>query len=259
MKFLLINSTKDIAANNLTEELFKSYNFTEIKPNLYKLQIDALNEIYLKKINDIHIHTKKENICNDEIDFDQIIFLSRHSTLSKTKSKCMTVHAIGNWGIAELGGNDFTIVKTDPILIRSLLLNLKENKNPEIKQYEVKQEATHHGPYLEIPTIFYEIGSIDNDWKNKDVSKYMIRILIDTIKNYNKKKIILEQNWIETVGVGGSHYCTRFNKLTFNRNKKYCFGHVVPSYAIKNITPEILEDAKNKSNSKKIIYEEDII
>jgi len=258
MKFLLINSKKDSASNNLKEALFDAYELTKIKSDLYKLNINSINDIYFKQINDTHIYSKEDIILDSEIEFDQIIFLSKHSTMSEKKSKCMTVHSIGNWGIAELGGNDFKVVKTDAILIRSLLLNLKENKTPNIKKYEVKQEATHHGPYLNKSSIFYEIGSIDEDWNNKDVSKYMIKILIDTIKNYNKEEIIKNNNWKEAVGVGGNHYCTKFNRLTFNRDKKYCFGHVVPNYALKDITEKSITDAKNKSEAKIVIYEEDI-
>lgn len=258
MKILIVSSTEDIASNNLKEELFNSYTLVESKKDIYKIEQNSLNEIYFKEINNTHIYASSEDINDKE--YDLVIFLSRHSTLSEVKPKCMTVHAVGNWGKADLGGKSNTVVKTDPFLIRLLLLNLKENKPREIKEYEVKQEATHHGPFLESPILFYEIGSTNIDWENKFVSKYMIKILIDTIKDYNQKEVKEKNNWIAAVGVGGSHYCTRFNRYTFDRSKKYCFGHVVASYALKEIqrNKTLLKEAKENSNSQVVVYEEEL-
>ncbi len=259
MKILIIASKEDLASINLKEELFNNYSLEKIEEEIYKIKIEGENEIFFKEISETHIYSSEKNIVGEK-KYDQIIFLSRHSTLSENKPKCMTVHAIGNWGIAELGGKDHKVVKTDPILMRLLLIELKKNKPKEIKEYEVKQEATHHGPYLEESTLFYEIGSCENDWKNKLVSKYMIKILIENIKDYNKEEIKNKNQWIEAVGFGGSHYCTRFNRLTFNINNKYCFGHVVANYGVKHVeeNKNLLKEAKEKSNSKVIIYEESI-
>lgn len=258
MRILLVCSKKDIASVNFKEEIFSKYNLIKIKPNLYKIDIESLNDIFIKDIDKMHIFLQEKEIIENE-DFDQIIFLSKHSTLSEKKTKCMTVHAVGNWGKAELGGKDKTLVKTDPVLIRSLLLNLKENKTKEIKEYEVKQEATHHGPFLETSTIFFEIGSDKKDWENKILANYMIGILINTIKNYNLEEIKKKEKWVSCVGIGGSHYCTKFNRFTFNRDKKYCFGHIVPNYALDKINEKIINYAKENSSSEKIIKEEDLI
>lgn len=259
MKILIVSSTEDKASINLKEELLNKYQFEKIKEDLTEIKVNnSLNQIFLREISKTHIFSQEEDILKEE--YQQVIFLSRHSTLSQIKPKCMTVHAIGNWMAADLGGKEKTIVKTDPILIRKLLLNLKENKPKEIKEYEVKQEATHHGPYLNVSTIFYEIGSSIEDWENKEVSKYMIEILIKTIKDYDRESTKKENEWVEVVGFGGSHYCTKFNRLTFDRQNKYCFGHVVASYAEKEVieNKEILNQAKIKSNSEKIINQDDL-
>jgi D-aminoacyl-tRNA deacylase len=255
MNFLIISCKKDLASINLEKRLFEKY---KLKDN--KIITNGKNNIYFKKIDELHIYSKEQLILENTKDIDQIIFLSRHSTVTEFKPKCMTVHAIGNWGKAELGGKDYTLVKTDPILIRSLLYSLKKNKPKEIKPYEIKQEATHHGPFINISTIFYEIGSKESDWKREDVASYMIDILINTIKDYDKEKIKKEKQWIEAVGIGGSHYCSKFNKKTFKQSNKFAFGHIAANYTLKDIEkkPEILEQAKKKSNSNKIIYEKDL-
>jgi D-aminoacyl-tRNA deacylase len=260
MNILLVSSKKDLASNNFRNYIFENYKLLKISNNLYKFEINSKNKIYFKEIETMHIYSNEDEIYDKDIKFSQIIFLSKHSTLSDNKPSCMTVHAIGNWGTANLGGKNNCVVKTDPILIRYLLLNLRENKPIDIKKYEVKQEATHHGPYLDVSSIFYEIGSSEIDWNNKLVVKYMIEILINSIKNYDQKEILIEKNWIPVVGVGGSHYCTKFNKISLDKNTKYCFGHVVANYSIKEIkeNPNILLEAKEKSNALNIIYEKEI-
>jgi D-tyrosyl-tRNA(Tyr) deacylase len=276
MNFLLIISEKDIASNNFKDELFNNYKIKELYKNNYNNENNKnyknifyldnnyykfRNNIYIKIISELHIYC--ENLSQSipkEINIDSIIFLSKHSTKNIIKNKCITVHAIGNYSKAELGGKDFTLVENDPILIRSILLELKSNKKryTNIKEYEIKQEATHHGPYIDKPALFYEIGSCREDWKNKNVSKFMIKILLNIIKNYNSKEIKKKNNWLEVVGVGGSHYCTKFNRYSFNKNNKYCFGHIVPNYALKDFKKNkkiLIPQVLNKSNSKIILTE----
>ena len=259
--FLLVSCLKDQASINFKDRLLEKYKFKEIKKDLFEILIDSKNKIYIKIINQMHIFIEQKELIKDiEFKIDYIIFLSKHSTLGKNKPKCMTVHAIGNWGKAELGGKNNTVIKTDPILIRLILFNLKKNKPKEIKPFEVKQEATHHGPFLEYCTFFYEIGSDQESWENKQVSEFMIGNLIETIKDYDKKEIKQKRNWKEAIGIGGSHYCSKFNKKTFKESFEFAIGHVVASYALKEIKekPELLEQAKQKSNSLKEIYDKDL-
>jgi D-aminoacyl-tRNA deacylase len=267
MNFLLIVSKEDKASLNLKEELFNNYKIKKLNEyeDLFYLDNDYYkfkNNIYIKIISELHIFCDDKiylDISN-KINIDSIIFLSKHATKSDIKNKCITAHAIGNFSKAELGGKDFTVVETDPILIRSILLKLKENKKDfsNINKYKITQEATHHGPYLEKSTLFYEIGSHIDEWINKDVSKFMIQMLLEVLKDYNKEKIKIDNNWIETVGIGGSHYCTKFNKYTFNKQNKFCFGHIIPNYAIDSFekNKDILQhQVLTKSNSKIILNE----
>jgi len=260
MNFLIIISTQDIASLTFKQVIFEKYKLGKIKDNLFLLEKEGKNKIYIKVIDYLHITSKEEEILEDKLKINQIIFLTRHSTLNEIKPKSITVHACGNFGKAELGGLDHKLTSTDPILIRFLLIELRKNKPKNIKQYEVKQEATHHGPDLSISTIFYEIGSSKKDWENLEVAEYMLDILFNTINNYNKEEIKTNKHWIEAVGIGGSHYCTKFNKLTFEEKQPFSFGHVVASYALLDIKekPELLEEAKEKSNSKIIIKEEEL-
>ena len=258
MNFLLICSKTDLAATNFFETLTTSdFDFAKNSKNIWFL--NKKNKIFLVLSEKAHLYFEDEDISKIEeeikITFEQIIFLSRHSTLGEVKPRSVTAHAVGNWGKAELGGIDEMLVKTDAKLIRALLLDFYNNK-PKTLEYEVKQEATHHGPYLSKSTIFVEIGSNEIAWKDKIACDFVCKEAIKIISNYHPS----DYDWKETVGVGGSHYCTKFNRLTFDVNNKYCFGHVIPDYALKQINDkqklkELLEQAKVKSNSVLVIDE----
>lgn len=274
MNIAIICSRKDVASNNFFNYLIDNYNFKEIRKNLFFLEETekteyAINEVFLIITDQLHIYLTEKEI-NDllagiEKNIEQVIFLSRHSTLSEKKEKSISVHAIGNWKNADLGGRPTTVCKTDPILIRELLLRMyikkKQNIDIDIKKYEVKQEATHHGPYLENFAIFVEIGSDLDAWNDLKTIGFICENVIDVLKYYNREKIKEENNWVEVVGFGGSHYCTKFFKYSMDPNKKYCFGHIIPDYAIKEFDKEtdlnkILKEALKKSNSSMILNQD---
>jgi D-tyrosyl-tRNA(Tyr) deacylase len=269
MNILLVTSKEDIASVNFKKVLLKDYDFINTKDNLYYLnsfdtpkdtqlvqENKTDNKIFLKDIDSLHLFSNDEEIL-DENNYEIVIFLSKHSTLSKNGTKCFSAHAVGNFNKADLGGKDKTLVETDAFLIRYLLLNLRRNKPKPLKVYEVKQEATHHGPYLSKKTIFYEIGSNEEDWNNIEGIEYLSKILIYSLLNYSQEKLIKEFDWESVCGFGGSHYCTVFNRHSFNLNNKYCFGHIVPSYAIDDFKENNLyEEIKKKGFSNKILKED---
>jgi D-aminoacyl-tRNA deacylase len=272
--FLLIVSKKDPASMNFYDQIICNYNIKVIDEQKKIYKIETLkdknkenilyNSIFLKIINGNSIFSKEKEIIPNKLysKIDYVIFLSKHQTQSNIKPSCITVHAIGNFSKALYGGKDKKIVKTDPILIRTILCKLKKDsyRKKNFKNFEVKQEATHHGPYLDKKTIFYEIGSDLNNWRNKKLANYMIRKLIDIIKVYDKEKIKKEKSWLEAAGIGGSHYCTKFNRLTFNKENKYCFGHIIPSYAIEDFKKNKLDFKEQifKKNYSKIILKENL-
>ncbi len=266
MKILLLTSEKDMASVVFKDILLNNYDFLKKKDDFYYLNNftkdkelklvqnnKTKNQIFLKNIKNLHLFFD-DSMLGDV--YDVVVVLSKHSTLSKNKNKCFTAHALGNFDKAEFGGKDKTLVKTDAFLIRYLLLNLKKNKPKNLKEYEIKQEATHHGPFISTKILFFEIGSNVCDWLNKDAVFYMSKILINSLLNYSPKNLKNEFGWESVCGFGGSHYCTVFNRYTFDLKNRYCFGHVVPSYSINNfIKNKLFKEIKEKGFSKKILKE----
>ena len=117
-------------------------------------------------IDDLHINAENidvrwEKETNKKINI--LAFLSRHKAASGTPS--LTVHPIGNWGVAEYGGSDNDVSHTSPSEMSGLLFELYKTA-PD--GYQICLEATHHGPYVETPTFFIEIGSSPDRWELKE-------------------------------------------------------------------------------------------
>ena len=180
---LIISSEADTASINLRDRLLEMADWEEDgsfdnRP-MWSLTKDygrfCVKGTRLVTIEKLHIYAEEidkdwEKKNNKEI--HNIVFLSRHKAASGRPS--LTVHPIGNWGSAEYGGKEAEISGAAPEWMTGLLLKIKENRIPG---YDVCFEATHHGPLLEKPTMFLEIGSSESEWENYEPAKALIKSL----------------------------------------------------------------------------------
>lgn len=103
-----------------------------------------------------------------------------------------------------------------------------------LSSFEVIQECTHHGPFLEKPCMFIEIGSSAAEWGNKDAGKVIAETIIYLIKN--------KPNPCKTIfGIGGLHHTPEFSKIA--RRTEYAVGHVCPKYNLENLDEEMIRQA----------------
>jgi len=245
---LIIASNADSASINLRDRLLEMSSWTkcgeydgndmwEISEN----QGDYCEKgTRLISINNIHINA--ERIDEDferknNVKISNIIFLSRHKAASKKPS--LTVHPIGNWGKAEYGGEEGKITPTSPKIMTGLLREIKEN---QLEGFDVCFEATHHGPLLNTPTIFLEIGSTENEWEDKRPAQVLIKSLLE-VKYVDGKNVI---------GVGGGHYTPRFTEAALTH--KVNFGHMVANYGIPFVNTKILKNAIEASNAEGVYF-----
>jgi D-aminoacyl-tRNA deacylase len=170
---------------------------------------------------------------------DEVVFLSRHRAASGKPS--LTVHPIGNYGAADYGGRPGELVPAAPELMTDLLRRLKEEAKG--LQYEVTFEATHHGPYLETPTLFIEIGSDETTWGDREAGEAIASSLFKVEPSVAPRAI----------GVGGGHYAPRFTEIAMS--KRISFGHMLPNYAMDLGDPAALERriqiAMDRSNTNR--------
>ena len=245
---LIIASESDIASINLRDRLLEMSNWKKSgffdKKEMWVLTKDygdfCKKGTYLITIEELHIYAeeidKKWEEKNDG-KIDNIIFLSKHKAASGRPS--LTVHPIGNWGSADYGGKEGRISGATPEWMTGLLLNIRENR---IDGYDVCFEATHHGPLLETPTMFLEIGSSETEWVKREPAEALIISLLN----------LKRANGINVIGIGGGHYAPRFTEAAFSH--EVCFGHMVANYGVNVLTSDLIERAIEYSKAKGIYF-----
>lgn len=183
----------------------------------------------------ISVHFIDEDIIDPDnidkkIDADFFIFASTHKG---KQERILTVHAPGNWRKAELGGKPEKVCPTSANMLKHFFKILDKNK----KDFQVTLECTHHGPYIEKPCLFIEIGSNEKDWQDEEAGEIIARTIKEAISsNPNQYQAAL--------GIGGPHYCPNFNKIQLSSS--IAISHIIPEYAFP-ITKEMLQEAISKT------------
>lgn len=181
--------------------------------------------------------TRKYPMLNN---MDFLVFASKHESAKKEHS--LSLHAPGNWRNADLGGKAGKVCPTSAFIMKYLFQELNKNAQEEkIQGYNITLECTHHGPLIEIPCCFIEIGSSQEQWNDEKAGK-IIATTILSLQNYPNHTP--NENWIPAIGIGGPHYCPNFNKIQLNSN--YAISHIIPEYALP-LTDSMLKEAEEKT------------
>lgn len=249
MNILLLASTLDSASitikNYLTKQPFlKQSNHTFDDQNIYEWNHQN-KRILLITIQTKLIHAEKidekvqKQINLDKIDL--IVFLSKHVSREGTPSFC--VHSIGNWDIAEYGGQDKTITQTNAHFIKEFFLAMKSIV-PE-DYCDVTLEATHHGPFVSCPAVFVEIGSNQQAWLDEQRGEYVGQAVVQTIRQLGKK------SYPQAIGFGGGHYGTNFNKILLRTD--YAINFICPKHMLEYVDENLISQLITLSGSENVI------
>ncbi len=233
-KYLIVASKLDKAGINITTQLSQ---FRE-NPVFSSMKQSPAFDFYL--VDNEIIYT--ENLDLEKINqYDFIIFASKHK--SEKKEKTLSVHAPGNWRQAELGGESGKICKTSALFQKQIFEKLKNNvKTHDLKNYKVTLECTHHGPFIDKPCIFIEIGSTEIEWEDRRAGFVIAKTIRDIIQDFKENPY----NEI-VVGMGGPHYCPNFNKIQLNSN--IALSHIIPQYTLP-LTEEMIKEALDKTEEE---------
>ncbi len=212
-KYLIVASKNDKAGVNITTQLsqFGNYDFYLVEGKI--IQTENLD---LEKINQ----------------YDYVIFASRHKSEKKEKSLC--IHAPGIW--------DDKICKTSALFNKFMFGKLHEVIKEHPLEYNLTIEATHHGPLIEKPCTFIEIGSTETEWKDNRAGFVIAKTIHKTIQEFTPN-IYREIAF----AIGGPHYCPNFNKIQLNSN--VAISHVIPQYVLP-LTEEMLKEAIAKTEEE---------
>ena len=166
------------------------------------------------------------------------IFASRHKAASGIPS--LTAHPVGNFGRAEFGGRDFVVSPSSATFLRAALLELERQRDLEGLAFEVSLEATHHGPFLEKPAIFVELGSSEKQWGDLGGARAVARAVL-ALSGLSGSVLLKETG----IALGGNHYGATFTKKLLN--EECSFGHLAPKHALPFLSDALLAQALEKT------------
>ena len=233
---LIAASTKDIASMNIANQIIERYSFEKLSENFQD------NSMYFKHVanRDVKmVFTNQELIQSQRITehfkMDLVIFVSRHA--SQSGFPTLSVHVSGNLGKAELGGLPKSVSVCPASAMKEALLELAKAKDESNLSYEVSYECTHHGPSLDVPTMFAELGSSPEQWKDLQAAEAVAHAAMKAATKDTKYPTVL--------GVGGPHYNERFTRIALTTNR--AFGHIISKYAAPSIDPEVIKQCVQRT------------
>jgi len=199
---------------------------------------------HLQKAGASNVHVIADDLIHAEdldkkIHSGEFVFACTHR--SKDNKPALCVHSIGNWGSADLGGKEGTLVDCAPSLVKQAFLGLKKANLPG---YDVTLEATHHGPYLDKPTLFIEIGATEKEWRDEQAGEAVAKVIM-SLEEKKSEKVAF--------GLGGTHYCAGFNKIL--ERTDIAIGHICPKYLLEKMDEEMLKQAIEKSGANMVLLD----
>ena len=236
---LLVASQKNLASKNLADELLAQVKFEEQTKNiLYSKELDTYLYYIQQDIIDFDIKAFLEYKKTLEKDIRLLIVLCTHQSESKTSS--ILVHPCGNFEENDRGGekNKLSIAPAEAV---SSIFKIIKQEQERLKDYNIGLEQTHHGPTLNIPTMYLEIGSTDKEYSDRQAIKIIIESLIEFLK---QKPETYEQ---VAFCIGGTHYAPKFLKY-LEQNNSVAIGHILTKHH--NITKQTIELGLNNTLPK---------
>ncbi len=152
-------------------------------------------------------------------DADYYIFASTHKSASGIPA--LTCHTPGNWGKAALGGKERALNVAFGSKVKVVARELKHLSEGTLG-WKVDLEADHHGPTLEKPVLFVEVGSTPGEWSNPVAGKIAAHAIIAAAES--------QEEFPAYVGFGGTHYAPKFSPMVLGGEE--AVGHIIPGYAL---------------------------
>jgi D-aminoacyl-tRNA deacylase len=233
---LFVASTKDVAGMNIAEQLIDHYNFEKLSKNFQK------NPVYSrtyrnKKIRLLFVNTEivDTQFLDDLFTHQLLVFLSRHSSAMGIPT--LSVHTPGNLSDAKFGGKARKVSISPARAIKNSLLEMARLRDERGLNYEVSYECTHHGPSLDVPAMFVELGSSPKQWKDTGAAEVVAHAAMAAVSDNSNCSVAL--------GIGGPHYNKKFTKIALSTQK--AFSHMIPKYTLPEVDTEIIRQCVERT------------
>jgi D-tyrosyl-tRNA(Tyr) deacylase len=249
---LLLATSSDPASFNIYQHLLNKFQWQEISksfstrklyciqpmspnPNIFADSNPIVPPLYMWLVHEPTVYMnypekafREEFInysCNmPSPEVNEILFLSRHAAASGTVS--LTVHPVGIPWMSEpsrAGGIPHRCAPPSSrmaALYRSITEAVKSDGLAAT--FQTSLEATHHGPFSEVPVCYVEIGSSENEWSNEHAGE----IWANTLGNHfylpkqDGSKIELKgyidiprEQRLVVMLIGGGHYVPKLSDM----------------------------------------------
>ena len=169
----------------------------------------------------------------------EVVFPSRHA--AKSGRACLTLHPIGVMQLEAqteppYGGKAGDAPPPSTRLAawwRSLLE--RSNDTDLGGHFDVSLEVTHHGPWLEVPCLFIEVGSTSATWSHLGAAQLLGHLIheglgLDGSSGLGAWDATLNAGEPVLITLGGGHYAPRGN-LTAAESGIW-LGHMLATYAL---------------------------
>ena len=239
---LLVHSNCDVAGVNIAKSVLEHYPFKK-RVQTYQETPVYVAEIGGKQISLLTLKgeaVKSQCLGEDFPNAQLIVFISRHS--SQSGKPTLSVHTTGNFGGAELGGLPGTLSIAPGAAMQTALKAFCSLKQELNLNYEVTYEGTHHGPTLDLPIMFVELGSSEPQWNDLVAARVVGDAAMTAIANFSLP------TETAVLGVGGPHYNQKFSQMALAGEAT--FGHIIPKYALSTIDSEMISQCVKKTLEK---------
>jgi D-aminoacyl-tRNA deacylase len=222
---ILLYTSNNTASKNIADMLIENHSFRK-KSNM-EWECGGIRLV----------ETNAPTVLDVPTDFDSdlLVVLSTHK--SKAGGKMLTAHFPGNWGDAKFGGRPKTL---NMAFCSRLKTMIKELDKANTQKWPLFMEADHHGPTCDVPIIFVEIGSTEEQWNDLKAAESVA----SAVSEFMDK----EEEYESVVGFGGGHYSREFTKLLLEGD--LAVGHVAPKYVIDSLDEEMFMQAVEKNVEK---------
>lgn len=244
---LIAVSSTDIASTNQSDALMKLSKWEELDPvegypaykrmhaRIWVLPGSILREDFLGR--------RWQQVTGEPV--SEIVFPSRHSAASGRPS--LTLHPIGvmqldSDEIPPYGGKagDAPPPSTRLAAWWRELLQLAP-KTDFGESFDFSLEVTHHGPWVEVPSLFIEVGSTEATWGHQGAADFLAGIIhrglgLDGSDGLGRWDPMLNNGDLVLITLGGGHYAPRANALS--QHKSLFLGHMLATYALPFVKPD---------------------
>jgi len=237
---LLVFSESDKASLNIAEKLMSLYRFERTdrlyrgKP-VYRLELKG-EEVLLVSLPGELVEAQ---YLEKDFKASLVVFLSRHASSSRMST--LSVHVPGNLGAETYGGLPYRVSIAPANAMKAALRKMNELNESKGLGFKVSYEATHHGPSLNLPSMFVEIGSTEREWGNPEAGEVVAEAAMAAVS--------CDTDYPAALALGGLHYNPKFTSLGLWED--IAPAHIVSKYSLTYVEdPSLLRNCVERTLEK---------